>query len=226
MEDRNRLLTQFVSLDHFLPDDLNNPIALVLIPDNSQARYYKDVIEEFLSNLPPITESKLRREKKTEEYKPMYQHSSFDLYSLLKHSDTRASSKVKMIYNAFLASGEYIVDSFGQPLVNFETALTDGWVIPSFGQPWNMTIGDPDKPSETNKFQMSCFNCGGPHNLRECSEKRDLVRIAQNRQALLERFGAAPGLAAKSTRYHLEVSEVDKRFTKFTAGMSNCFFLF
>ena len=79
-------------------------------------------------------------------------------------------------------------------------------------------LGDPDKPSESKKFQMTCFNCGGDHTLRECTQKRDLVRINQNRQALIERFGAAPGLAAKSTRYHLEVSEVDKRFAKFSAG--------
>ncbi|XP_063721493.1 zinc finger CCHC domain-containing protein 8-like isoform X2 [Symsagittifera roscoffensis] len=219
LESQNKLLQQFLSLDNHLPDEMNTPVALVVIPDNPRARYYKDVIEEFLLNLPPITESKLRREKKADEYRPMYQHASFNLYSLLNQKDlSGANNKVKMIYNSFLASGEYLVDSFGQPLVNFEPALTDGWIIPSFAQKWNMTIGDPDKPSETKKFQMSCFNCGGPHNLRECTEKRDLVRISQNRQALIERFGAAPGLAAKSTRYHLEVSEVDKRFTKFTPG--------
>lgn len=52
---------------------------------------------------------------------------------------------------------------------------------------------------ESNKPKGNCWNCGGDHNLRDCTEKRDAAAIQRAKQTFMQK--------TRTERYHLDAEQ-------------------
>lgn len=51
-------------------------------------------------------------------------------------------------------------------------------------------ITKEETPPETYKRRQTCFNCGGEHQLRDCTLPRNHQRIAQMRKTMSTKMGS------------------------------------
>uniref|UniRef100_A0A3Q4HP87 Zinc finger CCHC domain-containing protein 8 n=1 Tax=Neolamprologus brichardi TaxID=32507 RepID=A0A3Q4HP87_NEOBR len=109
------------------------------------------------------------------------------------------------------------VDKLGQPLVNENPQLTDGWDVPTYQQVFNQVIGTDGQEIEMKdkRPKSMCFNCGSSsHQLRDCPKPKDMAAINERRKE----FNQSNNQAMQSNqRYHAD--EVEERFAKYKPGV-------
>ncbi|KAF3695760.1 Zinc finger CCHC domain-containing protein 8 TRAMP-like complex RNA-binding factor ZCCHC8 [Channa argus] len=79
----------------------------------------------------------------------------------------------------------FSVDKLGQPLVNENPQLTDGWDVPTYHQVFNHVIGADGIEIEMKEKRPKsmCFNCGSStHQLRDCPKPKDTAAINERRK--------------------------------------------
>ncbi|XP_029475124.1 zinc finger CCHC domain-containing protein 8 isoform X1 [Rhinatrema bivittatum] len=136
------------------------------------------------------------------------------------------STTTKKIKDAFSVVGSvlyftnFCLDKLGQPLLNENPNLTDGWEIPKYQQVFKQIValeGQDILQVKAKRPKANCFNCGSEeHQLRDCPQPRDLARISGKRKEFMDLCGEA-GNQNYQQRYHAE--EVEERFGRFKPGI-------
>uniref|UniRef100_A0A8C4ZLU2 Zinc finger CCHC domain-containing protein 8 n=1 Tax=Gadus morhua TaxID=8049 RepID=A0A8C4ZLU2_GADMO len=132
----------------------------------------------------------------------------------------KSSSAIKTVTEAFKVIGSVLyfttfsVDKLGQPLLDENPQLTDGWEVPTYMQVFNQVIGTDGQEVEMKdrRPKSMCFNCGSPaHQIRDCPKPKDQAAINERRKEFSQNQSPSVG----NQRYHAEVEE---RFSKYKAG--------
>ncbi|KAM3938019.1 zinc finger CCHC domain-containing protein 8 [Leptodactylus fuscus] len=202
-------------------DKFDGPLLQILFMNHVISKQYHQEIEDFVSSLiQKYEEEKASNpEKTTFNIKP--QPSSISLEA----SDSSSVNAIKKIKEAFSVVGSvlyftnFCLDKLGQPLLNENPQLTDGWEVPKYQQVFGqiLSLDGQEVQVKAKRPKPCCFNCGSEeHQIKDCPKPRDLVRISMKRKEFMESCGESSNQNYQQ-RYHAE--EVAERFARFKPGM-------
>ncbi|XP_051641841.1 zinc finger CCHC domain-containing protein 8 isoform X1 [Manacus candei] len=202
---------------------VDGPLLQILFMNNVISKRYRQEIEDFVFSLVQRYEEqkKCEQEKKHLNAKP--QPSSVVLEEDYK---TASSSSAKKMKEAFSVVGSVVyftnfcLDKLGQPILNENPQLTEGWEIPKYQQVFSQILsldGQEIQVKPKSRPKPHCFNCGSEdHQMKDCPEPRNAARISEKRKEFLEACGDTSNQNFQQ-RYHEE--EVEERFGKFKPGV-------
>ncbi|XP_073696059.1 zinc finger CCHC domain-containing protein 8 isoform X2 [Garra rufa] len=196
---------------------IDGPLCQINYGNNIISNQCRKEMEDFIFNL---VQNRLHEHKNDSEgsalnVKP--HHSSFVMEESYK---VKASSDSKHMKNAFSMIGSvlyftnFCVDKLGQPLLNENPQLTDGWEVPKYQQVFGQIIAleGQEVQIKEKRPKPCCFNCcSEDHQLRDCPEPKDMARINEKRKAFSQNNNQS------NQRYHAE--EVEERFAKYKPGI-------
>ncbi|XP_072271939.1 zinc finger CCHC domain-containing protein 8 [Pyxicephalus adspersus] len=113
----------------------------------------------------------------------------------------------------------FCLDKLGQPLLNENPQLTDGWEVPKYQQVFTqiVSLDGQEVQVKAKRPKACCFNCGSEeHQLKDCPKPRDLVQIGMKRKQFMDSC-AESGNQNYQQRYHAE--EIEERFARFKPGV-------
>ncbi|KAM3825987.1 zinc finger CCHC domain-containing protein 8 isoform 1-T1 [Vipera latastei] len=190
--------------------------------NNSVSKQYHQEIEEFVSNLIQRYEERRRSELDKACFNIKPQPSSFVLEEDHKVTSSNLSKKVKEAFNvvgSVLYFTNFCLDKLGQPILNENPQLTDGWEIPKYQQVFSQILsldGQEIQVKSKSRPKSHCFNCGSEdHQIKDCPQPRNSARISEKRKEFMEACGEM-GSPNFQQRYH--VDEVEERFGRFKPG--------
>ncbi|XP_022096341.1 zinc finger CCHC domain-containing protein 8-like isoform X2 [Acanthaster planci] len=156
------------------------------------------------------------------------------VFPLVKYRHKRSSKPLRNDFansssdEAFMVTSNvqyyqmFCLDSLGQPLVDANPQLTEGWHVPLYTVIFHeaLPIDETEKPSQNRakRSKATCWNCGEEgHSLRDCPYPRDPEKISLAKKEFMEQ--SAENLSLNQ-RYHKEGEEggFDQRFAKFRPG--------
>ncbi|KAM6246753.1 zinc finger CCHC domain-containing protein 8 isoform 1-T2 [Porphyrio hochstetteri] len=191
--------------------------------NNVISKQYHQEIEDFVFNLVQKYEEQKRGEQEKTHFNVKPQPSSVLLEEDYK---TASSNSVKKIKEAFSVVGSvlyftnFCLDKLGQPILNENPQLTEGWEIPKYQQVFSQILsldGQEIQVKPKSRPKPHCFNCGSEdHQMKDCPKPRNAARISEKRKEFLEACGEASNQNFQQ-RYHAE--EVEERFGKFKPGV-------
>ncbi|KAM9394075.1 zinc finger CCHC domain-containing protein 8 [Pholidichthys leucotaenia] len=197
--------------------NMDGPLLQILYTNNNMTKQCRQEVEDCICSV-ILKHQKPGNEKKSFHMKP--QNSAF---ALDEDPQKRSSSTIKTTTEAFKVVGSVLyfttfnVDKLGQPLVNENPQLTDGWDVPSYHQVFSQVVGTDGQEIEMKdkRPKSMCFNCGASnHQLRDCPKPKDMAAINERRKE----FNQSNKEAMQSNqRYHAE--EVEERFAKYKPGV-------
>ncbi|NWX11731.1 ZCHC8 protein, partial [Aegotheles bennettii] len=186
-------------------------------------RQYRQEIEDYVFNLVQKYEEQKRSEQEKSHFNVKPQPSSVLLEEDCK---TASSNTVKKIKEAFSVVGSvlyftnFCLDKLGQPILNENPQLTEGWEIPKYQQVFSQILsldGQEIQVKPKSRPKPHCFNCGSEdHQMKDCPKPRNAARISEKRKEFMEACGEASNQNFQQ-RYHAE--EVEERFGKFKPGV-------
>ncbi|XP_044131658.1 zinc finger CCHC domain-containing protein 8 [Bufo gargarizans] len=202
-------------------DKFDGPLLQILFMNHVVSKQYHQEIEDFVSSLVQKYEEEKNAnlEKTTFNIKP--QPSSISLEA----SDSSSVDAIKKIKEAFSVVGSvlyftnFCLDKLGQPLLNENPQLTDGWEIPKYPQVFGqiLSLDGQEVQVKAKRPKPCCFNCGSEeHQLKDCPKPRDSVHIGMKRKEFMNSC-AESGNQNYQQRYHVE--EVAERFGQFKPGL-------
>ncbi|KAM6317749.1 zinc finger CCHC domain-containing protein 8 isoform 1-T1 [Podargus strigoides] len=191
--------------------------------NNVISKQYHQEIEDFVFNLVQKYEEQKRGEQEKTHFNVKPQPSSVLLEEDCK---TASSNSVKKIKEAFSVVGSvlyftnFCLDKLGQPILNENPQLTEGWEIPKYQQVFSQILsldGQEIQVKPKSRPKAHCFNCGSEdHQMKDCPKPRNAARISEKRKEFMEACGEASNQNFQQ-RYHAE--EVEERFGKFKPGV-------
>ncbi|XP_057322322.1 zinc finger CCHC domain-containing protein 8 homolog [Microplitis mediator] len=152
----------------------HEPIIKVIFRDKAVACEYRKRVKDFLQrlvrvNLPEDNSSDLVLE-------------IWDKDSNKRKHDDNLSSPLFTIDNKPVAEDFYNIPAYGK---KFDRVLKE-------------STGDSDEENDCAGPKLTCFNCIGNHNLRDCPKPRNFNEINKNRKEFSSRS------TSKNSRYHVE----------------------
>ncbi|XP_034026262.1 zinc finger CCHC domain-containing protein 8 [Thalassophryne amazonica] len=197
---------------------IDGPVVQILYANNLISKQGRQEIEDCICSVilkhqnqgPP-------KQKSSFHLKP--QNSSF---AMEEDEQKKSCSSVRTTTEAFKVVGSvlyfttFCLDRLGQPLLNENPQLTDGWDVPVYHQVFNQVSGTDGQEIEMKdkRPKSLCFNCGSVgHQLRDCTKPKDMAAINERRREFSENSLATQG----NQRYHAE--EVEERFAKYKPGV-------
>uniref|UniRef100_T1E3F5 Zinc finger CCHC domain-containing protein 8 n=1 Tax=Crotalus horridus TaxID=35024 RepID=T1E3F5_CROHD len=202
---------------------LDGPLLQILFMNNTVSKQYHQEIEEFVSNLIQRYEERQRSELDKACFSVKPQPSSFVLEEDHKVTSSNLSKKVKEAFSvvgSVLYFTNFCVDKLGQPILNENPQLTDGWEIPKYQQVFTQILcldGQEIQVKSKSRPKSHCFNCGSEdHQIKDCPQPRNSARISEKRKEFMEAYGET-GSSNFQQRYH--VDEVEERFGRFKPGI-------
>ncbi|XP_010156965.1 PREDICTED: zinc finger CCHC domain-containing protein 8 [Eurypyga helias] len=190
--------------------------------NNVISKQYHQEIEDFVFNLVQKHEEQKRGEQEKSHLNVKPQPSSV---LLEEDSKTASSNSVKKIKEAFSVVGSvlyfsnFCLDKLGQPILNENPQLTEGWEIPKYQQVFSqiLSLDGQEIQVKPKRPKPHCFNCGSEdHQMKDCPKPRNAARISEKRKEFMEACGDASNQNFQQ-RYHAE--EVEERFGKFKPGV-------
>ncbi|KAK2837219.1 hypothetical protein Q5P01_014431 [Channa striata] len=202
-------------------EDVNTdgPLLQVLYINNIISKQCRQEIEDSICSV-ILKHQKEGHEKKQSCFQMKPQHSALSLEDDVQKS---ISSTVRTTTEAFKVVGSVLyfttfsVDKLGQPLVNENPQLTDGWDVPTYHQVFNHVIGADGLEIEMKEKRpkSTCFNCGSTtHQLRDCPKPKDMAAINERRKEFNQNNNQT---LQSNQRYHAD--EVEERFSKYKPGI-------
>ncbi|CAH2295809.1 zinc finger CCHC domain-containing 8 [Pelobates cultripes] len=202
-------------------DKLDGPLLQILFMNHVISKQYHQEVEDFVTSLVQKYEEsqKSNPEKTSFNIKP--QPSSI----LLEESGCSNGSTIKKIKDAFSVVGNvlyfthFCLDKLGQPLLNENPQLTDGWEIPKYQQVFTqiVSLDGQEIQVKAKRPKPCCFNCGSEeHQMKDCQKPRNQAHINMKRKEFMDACGEA-GNQNYQQRYHAE--EVEERFNRFKPGL-------
>ncbi|XP_068422960.1 zinc finger CCHC domain-containing protein 8 [Clinocottus analis] len=202
--------------------NLDGPVLQIMYANNVISKLCRQEIEDCVCSV-ILKHQKLSNEKKKTVFQMKPQHSAFALEEDLQKS---CSSSVRTTTEAFKVVGSvqyfstFSVDKLGQPLVNENPQLTDGWDIPAYHQVFKQVIGTDGQEIEMKdtRPKSMCFNCGlSGHQLRDCPKPKDMAVINERRKEFNQNNNNNNQPMLSNQRYHAD--EVEERFAKYKPGV-------
>ncbi|XP_073442134.1 zinc finger CCHC domain-containing protein 8-like isoform X3 [Dendrobates tinctorius] len=199
---------------------LDGPLLQILFMNHVISKQYHQEIEDFVAHLLQKHEEEERANPEKATFNIQPQPSSISLEA----SDNSSVNAVKKIKEAFSVVGSvlyftnFCLDKLGQPLLNENPQLTEGWEVPKYQQVFGqiLSLDGQEVQVKTKRPKPCCFNCGSEeHQLRDCQKPRDPAHIDMKRKAFRDSC-AESGNQNYQQRYHVE--EVAERFGKFKPG--------
>ncbi|KAJ4941707.1 hypothetical protein JOQ06_011583 [Pogonophryne albipinna] len=201
---------------HIEDANMDGPALQVLYANNIISKQCRQEIEDCICNL-IFKHQNPSNEKRTSIIQMKPQNSAFAMDEDLQKS---SSSAVKKTTEAFKVVGSVLyfttfsVDRLGQPLLNENPQLTDGWDVPTYQQIFNQVVGTDIEMKEKRPKSM-CFNCGSiGHQLRDCPKPKDMAAINERRKEFNQNSNQS---MQSNQRYHAD--EVEERFAKYKPGV-------
>ncbi|XP_026575170.1 zinc finger CCHC domain-containing protein 8 isoform X3 [Pseudonaja textilis] len=202
---------------------LDGPLLQILFMNNTVSKQYHQDIEEFVSSLVQKYEEQQRNELDKACFNVKPQPSSFVLEEDQKVTSSNVSKKVKEAFSVIgsvLYFTNFCLDKLGQPILNENPQLTDGWEIPKYQQVFTQILsldGQEIQVKSKSRPKSHCFNCGSEdHQMKDCPQPRNSARINEKRKAFMEACGET-GSPNFQQRYHAD--EVEERFGRFKPGI-------
>ncbi|XP_061585199.1 zinc finger CCHC domain-containing protein 8 [Cololabis saira] len=225
LSEENKILRRKLSLlarpSGIAIQDVNTdgPLLQVLYTNNIISKQCRQEIEECICSVILKHQKPSHDEQKSLLHmKP--QNSAFaleeDLQQLSANS-VRTTTEAFKVVGSVLYFTTFSVDKLGQPLVNENPQLTDGWEVPTYHQVFNQVIGTDGQEIEMKdkRSKSMCFNCGcSSHQLRDCPKPKDMAAINERRREFNQNSNQ-PMLS--NQRYHAD--EVEERFSKYKPGV-------
>ncbi|KAL4646606.1 zinc finger CCHC domain-containing protein 8 [Arapaima gigas] len=196
---------------------LDGPLLQILFANNDISKQCRQEVEDCIFGLIKKHEQQPKGEKEHSSFHVKPQTSSFVLE---ENHDVNRSSTIRKIKDAFTVVGSvlyftsFCLDNIGQPLLNENPQLTDGWEIPKYQQVFGqvMSLDGQEVQMKEKRPKPCCFNCGSEdHQLKDCPKPRDMARINEKRKEFSQ------GNSQSNQRYHAE--EVEERFMKYKPGI-------
>ncbi|XP_025018827.1 zinc finger CCHC domain-containing protein 8 isoform X3 [Python bivittatus] len=191
--------------------------------NNTVSKQYHQEIEEFISSLVQRYEEQQRTESDKTCFNVKPQPSSFVLEEDHKVTGSNMSKKIKEAFSvvgSVLYFTNFCLDKLGQPILNENPQLTDGWEIPKYQQVFTQILsldGQEIQVKPKSRPKSHCFNCGSEdHQMKDCPQPRNAARISEKRKEFMDACGEA-GSQNFQQRYHAD--EVEERFGRFKPGI-------
>eukprot|EP00064_Thunnus_orientalis_P013393 superscaffoldBa00002172_g13432 len=206
--------------------NIDGPVLQILYANNFISKQCRQEIEDCICNV-ILKHQKPSNQKKNPSFHLKPQNAAF---AMDEDPEKLASSSVRTTTEAFKVVGSVLyftsfsVDKLGQPLMNENPQLTDGWEVPAYHQVFNQVIGTDGQEIEMKdkRPKSMCFNCGsGSHQLRDCPKPKDMAAINERRKEFNQNSNQA---MQSNQRYHAD--EVEERFSKYKPGImrQDCYF--
>ncbi|NXA03993.1 ZCHC8 protein, partial [Sapayoa aenigma] len=202
---------------------VDGPLLQILFMNNVISKRYHQEIEDFVFSLVQKYEEQKKSEQEKTHLNAKPQPSSVVLEEDCK---TASSTSAKKLKEAFSVVGSVVyftnfcLDKLGQPILNENPQLTEGWEIPKYQQVFSQILsldGQEIQVKPKSRPKPHCFNCGSEdHQMKDCPKPRDAARINEKRKEFLEACGDTSNPNFQQ-RYHVE--EVEERFGKFKPGV-------
>ncbi|XP_061458348.1 zinc finger CCHC domain-containing protein 8 isoform X3 [Rhineura floridana] len=201
---------------------LDGPLLQILFMNNNVSKQYHEEIEDFISSLVQRYEEQQRAEPDKTYFNVKPQPSSFILEEDHKAASTNTSKKIKEAFSvvgSVLYFTNFCLDKLGQPILNENPQLTDGWEIPKYQQVFTqiLSLDGQEIQVKPKRPKSHCFNCGSEdHQMKDCPQPRNAARISEKRKEFMDACGEA-GNQTFQQRYHAD--EVEERFGRFKPGI-------
>lgn len=176
--------------------DSNNSSQLlfkVTFRDESVSRRYIERIKDFLKEL--VSSKIVSQESDNGLTLEVWDNNNAN-----DNKDDSTSQSVEIETTESDDSQDIICDTLFT--VDTQPKHTDHLDVPTYGKKYEDAFDKTKSASNANRndkcpSRLSCFNCNGNHNLRDCKERRDPAVIEANRKNFNTK-------ASKTFRYHLE----------------------
>ncbi|XP_017504801.1 zinc finger CCHC domain-containing protein 8 isoform X1 [Manis javanica] len=201
---------------------LDGPLLQILFMNNVISKQYHQEIEEFVSNLVKRFEEQQKNDVERTSFNLLPQPSSVVLE---EDRSTEESCAVQNNKEAFSVVGSvlyftnFCLDKLGQPLLNENPQLTEGWEIPKYQQVFShiVSLEGQEIQVKAKRPKPHCFNCGSEeHQMKDCPMPRNAARISEKRKEYMDACGETNNQNFQQ-RYHAE--EVEERFGRFKPGV-------
>ncbi|XP_059193468.1 zinc finger CCHC domain-containing protein 8 [Centropristis striata] len=198
--------------------NIDGPALQVLYANNIISKQCRQEIEDCICSV-ILKHQKPNNEKKNSTFHITPQNSAFAMDEDPQKSSTsiRTTTEAFKVVGSVLYFTSFSVDKLGQPLVNDNPQLTDGWDVPTYHQVFNQVVGTDGLEIEMKdkRPKSMCFNCGsGGHQLRDCPKPKDMAAINERRKEFNQNSNQS---MQSNQRYHAE--EVEERFAKYKPGV-------
>nr|XP_025745480.1 zinc finger CCHC domain-containing protein 8 isoform X3 [Callorhinus ursinus] len=183
---------------------------------------YHQEIEEFVSNLVKRFEEQQKNDVEKTSFNLLPQPSSVMLEEDHKVEESCAIKNNKEAFSvvgSVLYFTNFCLDKLGQPLLNENPQLTEGWEIPKYQQVFShiVSLEGQEIQVKAKRPKPHCFNCGSEeHQMKDCPMPRNAARISEKRKEYMDACGEANSQNFQQ-RYHAE--EVEERFGRFKPGV-------
>lgn len=201
---------------------VDGPLLQILFMNNAISKQYHQEIEEFVSNLVKRFEEQQKNDVEKTCFSLLPQPSSVMLEEDHKVEESRAIKNNKEAFSvvgSVLYFTNFCLDKLGQPLLNENPQLTEGWEIPKYQQVFShiVSLEGQEMQVKAKRPKPHCFNCGSEeHQMKECPMPRNAARISEKRKEYMDACGEANSQSFQQ-RYHAE--EVEERFGRFKPGV-------
>ncbi|NXX44192.1 ZCHC8 protein, partial [Tricholaema leucomelas] len=202
---------------------LDGPLLQILFMNNVISKQYHQEIEDFVFNLVQKYEEQKKSEHEKTHFNVKPQPSSVLLEEDYKTASSNSAKKMKEAFSvvgSVLYFTNFCLDKLGQPILNENPQLTEGWEIPKYQQVFSQILsldGQEIQVKPKSRPKPHCFNCGSEdHQMKDCPKPRNAARISEKRKEFMEACGEASNQNFQQ-RYHAE--EVEERFGKFKPGV-------
>ncbi|XP_051017457.1 zinc finger CCHC domain-containing protein 8 isoform X2 [Acomys russatus] len=201
---------------------IDGPLLQILFMNNAISKQYHQEIEEFVSNLVKRFEEQQKNDVEKTSFSLLPQPSSV---MLEEDHKVEGSHAIKNNKDAFSVVGSvlyftnFCLDKLGQPLLNENPQLTEGWEIPKYQQVFShiVSLEGHEMQVKAKRPKPHCFNCGSEeHQMKECPMPRNAARISEKRKEYMDACGEVNNQSFQQ-RYHAE--EVEERFGRFKPGV-------
>ncbi|XP_030148355.1 zinc finger CCHC domain-containing protein 8 isoform X1 [Lynx canadensis] len=201
---------------------LDGPLLQILFMNNVISKQYHQEIEEFVSNLVKRFEEQQKNDVEKTSFNLLPQPSSVMLEEDHKVEESCAIKNNKEAFSvvgSVLYFTNFCLDKLGQPLLNENPQLTEGWEIPKYQQVFShiVSLEGQEIQVKAKRPKPHCFNCGSEeHQMKDCPMPRNAARISEKRKAYLDACSETNSQNFQQ-RYHAE--EVEERFGRFKPGV-------
>ncbi|XP_053726490.1 zinc finger CCHC domain-containing protein 8 [Synchiropus splendidus] len=200
-------------------EDVNSdgPVLQILYSNNFISKTCRQEIEDSVCGIILKHQNPASQGKDSYHLKP--QKSAF---ALDEDAHKSCAKTIKTTTEAFKVVGSvlyftsFTVDKLGQPLLNDNPQLTEGWEVPTYQQVFKQVIGTDGQEIEMKdkRPKSMCFNCGaGNHQMKDCPKPKDMAAINERRKE----FNQNNQGMQNNQRYHAD--EVEERFSKYKPGV-------
>uniref|UniRef100_A0A8C5KDM6 Zinc finger CCHC domain-containing protein 8 n=1 Tax=Jaculus jaculus TaxID=51337 RepID=A0A8C5KDM6_JACJA len=189
----------------------------------TRPRQYHQEIEEFISNLVKRFEEQQKNDVEKTSFSLLPQPSSIVLeedHKMEESSAIQNSKEAFSVVGSVLYFTNFCLDKLGQPLLNENPQLTEGWEIPKYQQVFShiVSLEGQEIQVKAKRPKPHCFNCGSEeHQMKDCPMPRNAARINEKRKAYMDACGSETNNQSFQQRYHAE--EVEERFGRFKPGI-------